>query len=288
MLLAASVFSAALTAFVLGAMASLYYYPPIGVVTDPQAALAMDTSTKSILSQDAVSDSIPCTRYSSKVFEANSIHSIVVDQSQCMGAQNENLEDDSSDDDSSDDDEETEEEKEEEELSVVDSLPAGFYLMIDARKVNESFLRSHDRLPTIITDLLKTHGFESLLSYHCHLRDPNSGVSCFGLMPHSHFSLHTFLEDSVLFFDFFSKGDLDLYPLYEDIKEMLYGKLDHVDGKKPEINFPDIKVLWAQFMRGFREGFSDDYDVTKHPIDGELTNDIYAGKNDFIIKNRVS
>mmetsp|Transcript_21615 Transcript_21615/g.45472 ORF Transcript_21615/g.45472 Transcript_21615/m.45472 type:complete len:739 (-) Transcript_21615:48-2264(-) len=287
LLLAVCVFSAALTAFGLGGMASVYYNPETGVVTDPQGASTMDSPTESNMRQDVVSDSIPCTRYSSRVFGENRIHTVLVDQSECIGAQNEYVEDDCSDDDSSDDDQEIEEEKEEEELSVVDSLPAGFYLMIDARKVNESFLNSHDRLQTIITDLLKTHGFESLLSYHCHLRDPTSGVSCFGLLPHSHFSLHAFPQDSVLFFDFFSKGELDLYPLYEDIKDMLYGNLDQVDEKKPEINFPDVKVLWAQFMRGFREGFSDDYDVSKHPIDGELTNDIYAAKNDFIIKNRL-
>ncbi len=284
-LLVASVISGAFVAFGLGAVTSLYYNPETGLAANFQDASADGSPTDSISTKDSGSESIPCTKYSSRVFGENRIYTVLVDQSDCLSAKNESIDYDSSDDDSSDDENENKEDEDEE---AVNLLPAGFYLMIDARKVNDSFLSSRGRLPTIMIDLLKTHGFTSLLSYHCHLRDPISGVSCVGLMPHSHFSLHTFPEDAVVFFDFFSKGEWDLYPLYEDIKEMLYGNLDQVDGKKHEINFPDVKVMWAQFMRGFREGFSDDYDVSQHPIDGELTNDIYAAKNDFTIKNRVS
>jgi len=248
--------------------------------------------TSAIFTRVAELDS-PCTNYTSKVYGDNHIQTLLYQQKHCYEAECtiqatecENVRDDTCGKIKSNN---KQNKSSEEERALKDlQLPAGYELIIDAKNV-KYFDHS---LNEEMINLFKTHGFTSILSYHCNMHSTGAGMSCLGLMPRSHFSIHSFPEESVLFIDFFSEGEMNLYSLYEDIKGILFDTNQEENfksnqGDNFDVNVPDVKILWTQCMRGFREEFSDDYDSSMNPLDGEITQDIYGPKDDSTIKKRV-
>ncbi len=293
-LLALSVFITGCISFGLGAAARLFYVHGTDMAHPSDVVVEFDDPTETIVTRVAELDT-PCTEYSSKVYGDFHIETLLYNQRHCSKAENnikqrecETVRDDERGTKNSDNKQNRS--SEEEETAKDLQLPAGYELIIDARNMKYF---DHSLIKEMIC-LFEAHGFASILSYHCHGHISRAGMSCLGLMPHSHFSIHYFPEESVLFIDFFSKGEMTLYSLYEDIKGILFDTNQEANfklsqsGNFSEINLPEVKILWTQSMRGFREEFSDYYDSSMNPLDGEITQDIYGPKDDSTIKKRVS
>jgi S-adenosylmethionine/arginine decarboxylase-like enzyme len=144
------------------------------------------------------------------------------------------------------------------------SYPAGQHLLIDIEGVDAAFLNSEVRLATAMIELARLATSVPFLSYHCHGLHP-TGVTCVGILPESHVSLHTWPVEGVILLDLFACGTstVPLLPLLPSVKD-LFGVPRTLDVAQSDILAGEEEVddtvrqtsppsmVWGLKRRGFR------------------------------------
>jgi len=134
-------------------------------------------------------------------------------------------------------------------------LPSGQHLLIDMENIDSVFLNSESRLAIAMLELVEQCGL-TLLSYHCHKKQP-SGVSCAGVLLESHVSFHSWPSQGVIILDLFTCGPNSLLPIVPVVE-----KLFAIASTDPstETEGPP-KMVWAHKYRGFPQS-SDSAEIT--------------------------
>ncbi|KAL7549854.1 hypothetical protein ACHAWF_013114 [Thalassiosira exigua] len=142
-------------------------------------------------------------------------------------------------------------------------LPAGQHLLVDIKGVDPRFLDDENLLARAMVYLTTETGL-TLLSYHCHSLVP-VGVSCAGVLLESHVAFHTWPRDGAIAMDLFTCGAEPLIPVLPVIE-----KLFAVPSSEAAEDAPEPSMVWSHTLRGFREGFSPDYNVNANPFESDL------------------